>query len=248
MDQVPGITRIDVQSLTFIPGKLEENVIFERADPTYRGKLMAMSRVERARLLGGNWKARPSSGDFFNKAEVSMLDAVPDDVVSWIRRWDLAASEPSETRPDPDWTAGVKMGKRRGGRFVVADVYMFQKRADEVRKAILRTAQNDGQQVKVGIPQDPGQAGKEQIQSYTTMLAGFTVVPDRETGDKQTRAEPFAAQWQGGNVDVVRGPWNALYFSQMEAFPAKDVHDDAVDASSGAFGKLTRARTMFEVV
>jgi len=248
MEQVPGLARIDVQSLTFIPGKLEENVIFERADPTYRGKLMAMSRVERARLLGGNWKSRAASGDYFNKAEVTLLDSVPDDVISWIRRWDLAASEPSETRPDPDWTAGVKMGKRRSGRFVVADAIMIQRRADDVRKMVLRTAQNDGQRVKVGIPQDPGQAGKEQIQSYTTMLAGFTVVPDRETGDKETRAEPLAAQWQAGNIDVVRGNWNAIYFSQMEAFPAKDVHDDAVDASSGAFTKLARGLSMWEVV
>lgn len=246
--QLTGVERKYVQSLTFVPGKLEENVILEQKDPTYRGKLMAMTRVERERLLGGNWKVRAESGSYFNRSEVLLLDTAPNDLVGVIRRWDLAATEPSESNKDPDWTAGVKLGKRKDGRFVVLDAIMVQRRADEVRKLILRTAQNDGHSVKVGIPQDPGQAGKEQIASYTSMLAGFSVVPDRETGPKETRAEKFAAQWQAGNVDVVRGAWNAPYFSQMEGFPAKDVHDDAVDASSGAFAAIARGRSMLDVL
>ena len=85
-----------------------------------------------------------------------MLDAVPDDIVSWMRRWDLAATEPNENNKDPDWTAGVLMGKRKSGRFVVVDANIFRKRSDDVRTAILRTAENDGHRVKIGIPQDPG--------------------------------------------------------------------------------------------
>jgi predicted phage terminase large subunit-like protein len=242
-----GVRRVDVNSLTFIPGKLEENQILETADPAYRGKLMAMSRVERARLLDGNWKVKASAGDYFKRDEVTMLDTVPTDVVAWIRRWDLAATEPSDENKDPDWTAGVLMGRRKGGRYVVAHAAMIRKRSDVVRQLILRTATNDGKAVKVGIPQDPGQAGVEQATSYTRMLAGFTVFTERETGPKETRADPLAAQWQAGNVDVVRGDWNALYFQQMEGFPSKKVHDDAVDGSSGAFNRLATGRLLTEV-
>lgn len=247
--QVPSLMVDQVKSLTFIPGRLEENKILERIDPSYRGNLMAMSRVERARLLDGNWKVRPSAGDFFKRQEVTLLDSVPDDVTSWIRRWDLAATEPSETNKDPDWTVGVKMGKRKGGRYVIADAVMVRRRSDEVRKLVLTTAKNDGHAVKVGIPQDPGQAGVDQVRSYTTMLAGYPVVPDRETGDKVTRADPFASQWQAGNVDVVRGAWNAMYFGQMEPFPSKGpgIHDDAVDSSSGAFRVLTKGRSSWDI-
>jgi predicted phage terminase large subunit-like protein len=228
-----------VQSLTFIPGKLSENRILERADPKYRGKLMAMTRVERARLLDGNWKVKASAGDYFKRHEVRLLDGVPGDVVRWVRRWDLAATEVSDKNKDPDWTCGVKMGLRADGRYVVADAIFARSRSDDVRELVLRTAGNDTPAVKVVIPQDPAQAGVDQVRSYITMLAGFTASAERETGDKETRAEPFAAQWQHGNVDVVRGAWNAQYFGQMEGFPAKGVKDDAVDASSGAFRALT---------
>jgi predicted phage terminase large subunit-like protein len=248
-DQVPSLLADQVKSLTFIPGRLEENRILERIDPSYRGNLMAMSRVERARLLDGNWKVRPSAGDYFKRQEVTLIESIPDDVMQWTRRWDLAATEPSESNKDPDWTVGVKMGKRKCGRYVVADAIMFRRRSDEVRRMVRTTAVNDGHAVKVGIPQDPGQAGVDQIRSYTQMLAGYPIIPDRETGDKVTRADPFASQWQAGNVDVLRAPWNAQYFSQMEAFPGKGpgIHDDAVDASSGAFRTLAKGRSSWDI-
>jgi predicted phage terminase large subunit-like protein len=248
MALVPGLARIDVQSITFVPGKIEDNIIGNKKDPTYRGKLMAMSRVERARLLMGNWKVRASSGDYFQRNEVRMLDAVPEDVVAWVRRWDLAATEPSETNKDPDWTCGVKLGRRESGRYVVGHVEFARKRSDDVRKLVLNTAHIDGSSVKVIVPRDPGQAGVDQADSYVSMLAGFDVETERETGPKETRVEPFSAQWQAGNVDVVKGPWNAQYFSQMEGFPAKGVHDDAPDASAGAFKEIANALNMWDVV
>ena len=55
------------------------------------------------------------------------------------------------------------------------------------------------------IPQDPGQTGKEQAQSYVRELAGFNVKSVPVSGSKITRAEPFAAQWQRGNVLLLEG-------------------------------------------
>jgi predicted phage terminase large subunit-like protein len=233
----PGTTirDVDIQSLTFIPGKLEENVILERADPAYRGKLMAMTRVNRARLLDGNWKIRADAGSYFRRSDCRIIDAVPNDVVMWTRRWDLAATEPCEASPDPDFTWGLKLGRYKSGRFVVAHCEIARKRANDVRALVRRSAENDGVGCSVGVPQDPAQAGKDQAESYILELAGFDVYADHETGDKETRAEPVAAQWQHGNIDVVRGPWNDAFFGQLESFPAKGTHDDAVDALSGAF-------------
>lgn len=235
-----------VKSLTFIPGKLEDNPILEAADPGYRANLMVQNRVTRARLLDGNWKIRASAGDYFKTADAVMLDARPTDVVEWVRRWDLAATEPSETNKDPDWTCGVLMGRRRNGRYVVADVIFARRRPEDIRQLIVRTAGNDGRLVKVGLPQDPGQAGKDQALSYVRELAGFSVFTERETGPKTTRAEPLSSQWGRSNVDVVRGAWNPEYFDQMEGFPAPNVHDDAVDASSGAFNRIAAKRSMLD--
>ena len=237
--KVPGANPVEAKSLTFVPAKLEDNKILETANPEYRGNLLAMTRVIQERLLGGNWKIRANAGSYFRRSDCHIIEEVPNDVVSWTRRWDLAATEPCESSPDPDFTCGLKMGKRKDGRFVVAHVDLVRRRANDVRALVRRVAENDGRAVWVGIPQDPAQAGKDQAESYIRDLAGFKVYADHETGDKETRAEPAAAQWQHGNIDVVRGEWNEDFFGQLEAFPAKGTHDDAVDALSGAFKRVS---------
>ena len=182
---------------------------------------------------------RADAGSYFRRSEVQVLDEVPHDIVRWVRRWDLAATEVGESSPDPDYTCGVKMGKRKDGRFVIAHCELARKRAVDVRALVHRLAGLDGRDCVIGIPQDPAQAGKDQAQSYVRELAGFAVWTEHETGDKETRAEPFAAQWQHGNVDIVRGAWNEQFFGFLEGFPSKDVHDDPVDAAAGAFRLLT---------
>jgi len=44
------------KSVTFVPAKLEDNKTLEQNDPTYRANLLALPRIERERLLGGNWR------------------------------------------------------------------------------------------------------------------------------------------------------------------------------------------------
>lgn len=228
------------KSVTFIPAKLEDNKALMAADPNYRANLQALSYVERMRLLGGNWKVRPAAGLYFRRNDVTIIDTLPTDVVKWVRRWDFAATEVAETNPDPDWTAGVLMGRRKNGRFVIADVVHERRRSSGVRELVHAAASRDGYRVEIGLAQDPGQAGKDQAAGYLNALAGYLVHIGRETGDKVTRADPFAAQWQGGNVDLVRGHWNEAFLSELEAFPSKGSHDDQVDAASGAFAMLAR--------
>jgi hypothetical protein len=68
-------------------------------------------------------------------------------------------------------------------------------------------------------------------------LAGFNVRKEKPTGDKRTRAQPFAAQAEAGNVRIVAGEWNRDYLDELTLFP-EGANDDQVDASSGAFNKL----------
>lgn len=247
----PTVSADDVKSLTFIPGKLDDNQELLRIDPGYRGNLMAMTRVERARLLDGNWKVRKEAGSYFRRNDVKLLDHAPSvSALSAItRRWDLAASEPSEAYPDPDYTCGVKVGRYKDGRFVVLHAEIARKRSNEVRALIKSTAAMDKAQhegCSVGIPEDPAQAGKDQVDSYSKELAEFAFYAERETGDKQTRAEPCAAQWQHGNIDVVKGDWNEQFFSMLEGFPDPKVHDDPVDALCGAYRKVLEDVNVFQ--
>lgn len=103
-----------------------------------------------------------------------------------------------------------------------------------MRALIKATAEMDGKETHISLPQDPGQAGKVQAQDLIAMLAGWKVTAEPETGDKVTRAEPFAAQCEAGNVFIVIGDWNADYLDELCLFPGGSFKDQ-VDASSGAF-------------
>lgn len=236
-----GIQKDKIKSVTFIASTLADNKILMEKDPEYKANLEALPLVERERLLHGNWKIKPAAGLYFKRVQIGkILDAVPDDIISIVRGWDLAATDVDED-DDAAYTSGVLMAKRSNGRFVVIDVINQQLKAGDVRKLIKTTSAADNAKygyVRQRLPQDPGQAGKEQAQSYIEMLAGYDVVTKQESGSKQTRAEPMAAQWQLGLFDVVAGAWNEAYFNQLESFP-ESKFKDMVDAGSSAFNELT---------
>lgn len=241
----PEINKEWIKSFTFIASKLSDNKILMEKDPGYLGNLMAQSEVERERLLHGNWKIRPAAGKYFKRGSFEIVDVVPNKVEAWVRSWDLAATEVSNAEPSPDATAGVLIGRMTDGRYIVADVKHIRKNANDVRKAVLSAATLDKvryKNVKITVPQDPGQAGKEQANSYVKMLAGHPIETIRPTGSKENRANPFASQVQAGNVLMLRGDWNEEYLAELESFPDGS-HDDMVDASSDAFNKLSEVRS-----
>lgn len=227
------------KSVTFIASSLADNKILMEADPGYLANLKALPRVERERLLGGNWKIRPAAGLYFRREWVSMVDAAPAGL-KLIRYWDLAATEKTESN-DPDFTASVKMGRTPDGRIFVIHGSSMRRSPFQVRQAISNMAEQDGVRVMIGLPQDPGQAGKSQAQDLVKELRGYTVRTRRESGDKPTRFGPFSAQCEAGNVSFVRGGWNNEFFDWLEGFP-EAAHDDHADACSGAFNLLMETR------
>lgn len=229
------------KSFTFIPGKLSDNQALMKADPGYLANLKALPLVEQARLLGGNWKIRAAAGLFFKREWVQVVDALPANLIQ-VRYWDLAATEKTNSN-DPDWAVGVKLGKDRNtGLIYVMDVRRLRVGPFKVREAVKNTADFDSLQTRIGLPQDPAQAGKSQAQDFINMLAGYAVRARPERGDKVQRFGPFSSQCQAGNVKVLRAAWNEDYFTILEAFPS-DAHDDDVDASSGAYAMITENET-----
>jgi predicted phage terminase large subunit-like protein len=226
---------IPPKSVTFIPAKLSDNALLTAADPGYLANLMAMPTVERERLLGGNWKIRPAAGLLFQRGWCQVVDAVPAGV-RWMRGWDMAATPKTEGN-DPDWTAGTKVGKLLDGRYIVAHHARDRLSPSGVERLIKNTADADGKETPISLPQDPGQAGKSQVASMIKMLVGFNARSSPESGDKVTRFSPFSAQAEAGNVLVLRGPWNEAWFSALEGFPDA-AHDDDADSTSRAFNAL----------
>lgn len=175
---------------------------------------------------------RPRDGGMFSKA-VDIVDAVPAGAKR-IRYWDKAGAAAGQG----DYTVGVLVAYFEGITYI-EDVVRGQWPADERNKKIRETAELDRHRGKLTywIEQPPGLA-KESTDAVIKILQGFVVYADPVKGDKAERAEPFAAQWQAGNVKVVRAPWNKAYLEELRAFPnAKN--DDQVDGSSGGYNKLT---------
>ncbi len=222
----------DPKSLTFISAKITDNPILLRKDPAYLGNLKALSRVERARLLDGNWKIRAAAGMYFPREDAKIIDWMPQDneIIKWVRAWDLAASEESEGK-DPDWTVGLLMGRKTNGKIVIADMIRVRRKAAAVRALVKNCAIKDGKDVWIVLPRDPGQAGKEQSESYLGLLNGFNVISRAITRSKTVMAEPAAALWQQGNIELVRNPWNETLLEECEAFP-EGKHDDQIDCIS----------------
>ena len=190
----------DCKSVTFIASRLEDNKVLLESDPGYMANLKAMTEVDMERLLKGNWKIKAAAGKYFKRSQIgpsNMLSQLPTDVIFWCRAWDIAATGEDEG-DDPDYTAGVLIGRRRGGSFIVGDVINMLVKAGDVENLIRVTALADREKYStnytVRIPQDPGAAGKIVAHNYVRMLAGFNVRVMSVSGSKELRATPFAAQ------------------------------------------------------
>jgi predicted phage terminase large subunit-like protein len=168
----------------------------------------------------------PAEGALFKPDKIQVVDAVPVGTVS-CRGWDLAATEGAGA-----WTAGVKIGRCPDGRYIV--MHVARARTEAPREFIKQTAEVDGRDHRFSIPQDPGAAGKIQAKDFIRYFAGFVFEVTPETGDKETRAEPFAVQVNAGNVVMLRGDWSGEYIDELRSFP-NGKYKDQVDASSRAF-------------
>lgn len=232
------------KSLTFIPARLEDNRILMEKDPGYKANLQALPKVERERLAGGNWKVRETAGEVFDRSKFEVVDSLPCEISAQVRFWDLAA-----TNDGGDWTAGVKMSRGDDGNFYIIDVSRGQYAPGAVKATIKTTAGQDGYGCTVGLPQDPGQAGKAQAEDFAKDLAEFVVELRSPTGSKLTRAMPFAAAVENGIVKLLRGPWNDAFLAEVHAFTGRGSSetDDQVDAASDAYITLTRKRQTFDV-
>jgi phage terminase large subunit-like protein len=99
----------------------------------------------------------------------------------------------------------VQIGKTKAGKFVVIDVRRIRATPDKVLAFIKETAMGDTRSTRISFPEDPGQAGIFQTKSYVRELSGYAVIPSKETGDKETRAEPFAVQVNNGRGRPIDG-------------------------------------------
>jgi predicted phage terminase large subunit-like protein len=225
----------------FVPARIDDNPGLEKE--TYRQSLMYLDPITRARLMEGDWEIQ-DTGRVFRRSWFAVVKSTPLGLDS-IRYWDKAATAHKKGK-DPDWTAGVLMGKDKDGFFYILDVVHFRGTPAENEQTIRHTAEIDVKRAYVGnyqvwMEQEGGSSGVEAIDHYARkVLPGYVFHGDRVTKSKTERAAPFSSMAEAGNVKILSGAWDVLgYLDELESFPEAD-HDDRVDASSGAFNMLNR--------
>ena len=140
------------------------------------------------------------------------------------------------------FTAMVLMHALTDKTFVVEHVARGQWSALEREEKIKFWAHADAKRFsnyRVVVEQEPGSGGKESAEGTIRNLAGLTVLADKVTGNKEIRAEPYAAQVQGGNVSLIAGDWQNEFLDEHESFP-NGKFKDQVDAAAGAFAQLVK--------
>lgn len=225
---------IPPKSVTFISAKLQDNPVLMRKDPAYRANLAALSRVDRQRLMDGNWNASEDLG-MFERDWFKVVDKLPDGI-RLVRYWDRASTEVSAKNKDPDWTAGALCGVH-DGELYVADMRHFREDPVGNEREIVGTAEVDGSLVDIFLEEEGGSSGKDVVSNYQrNVLRGYTVEGDRPTGDKVVRAKPWCALAERGHVKLLRGSWNHAFLDEVASFP--NGKRDQCDAVSGAYKVL----------
>lgn len=224
----------------FVPSLLTDNPGIDAL--SYRRSLQALDPLERRRLEEGDWWAT-TLGSMFDRTSFVVIDQHEVPIVSSsaraVRFWDLAATEPNQSNPDPDWTVGTLVLFDKGIAYVL-DVKRARVKGEKVEQLVQQTAVEDGPSVAIRMEQEPGSSGKALIDQYARyVVPGYDFVGIRSTGDKVTRARPFAAAAANGNVRVLRAPWLTEWLDELSTFPEAANHDDQVDSVTGAFSFLT---------
>lgn len=248
----------------FIPSKLGDNPYIDK--PSYEKSLDQLTALTRKQLKDGDWNAT-SSGGVFDVSAIPITQTLPERKhwLASVRLWDLAATEPTEAEPDPDYTVGLKLIKTRvpppslieeaqrrhfeipaPPYWIVLDIKRGQKESNGVEKMVAEAAHIDGFHTPICILQERGGAGKLLPQSYSRhVVPGYTVLTHWAQGDKLSRAELVSPMTNKGRVfcymDQAGSPWIEAFLDELGVFTGKPgIHDDQVDALSGAYQMLDK--------
>lgn len=216
-------------------------------DPrSYDGELMdplrfPLAAVEDLKKSGeyswnGQYQQRPAprEGGMFKVERIDIVDHCPSGGET-VAGWDFAGSK----RKKSPYSVRVLM-TRIGGDIYVRHVDRRKTNPTELERMFEEVSVEDRNAVPgvtVDFPQDPGQAGKSQKWRFSEILMGFKFRSTPETGSKEQRAEPLAAQVGAERVHLVRGEWNSAFIEEMRNFPGGAMKDQ-VDAASRAFAGL----------
>jgi predicted phage terminase large subunit-like protein len=250
LEKYPGVSP---QTYVFISATIKDNPRMKVLNPGYVARLENLKRVERERLLLGSWFAKQESQGLFRRSWCEIVDCVPAKVVARHRGMDLASTLASESNPNPDWTASVRISKS-DGYYYVEHVERYRELTHSVLEHIADTAKQDyqelGTNVPVTIPKDPGAAAAAANMFFVKTLVekGVDVRSEGVSGHtgKLARMQPFLSLAEAGWVRVVKGDWNEMWFNELEDYidGNRNQKDDMWDATASAAKAVMKNNVM----
>lgn len=244
---------------------------------TWEGQSLAICEEQitewglKAFLREAQHEVKGAGGFVFNPDMMPVVE--PGDVpplLSLCLAWDLAATEGGG-----NWTVGFLLGKANNGTYYVLAVLRGQWSSERVRGCIALAQRHYrllyDSALRLHIPQDGGQAGKDQAQQFRTALQDDAPRIEPVTGKKATRATGAAKETNLGNVYLVNQPlpaflaeahsatgnralmedlstvrWHRDLKWELRRFreDETDQQDDQVDGFSDAFNELSGYRPM----
>lgn len=233
----------------FIPARLEDNPHLDQE--SYEESLRELGPVVYEQLRHGDWSVRQEGGlfraEWFEERMIARSELPAR--LQLCRSWDLASSEP-RLGNDPDYTAGVLLGRDRDGIYYLIDICRARSSPLKVERLVKRTAERDAEwakergfdRLRILMEEEPGSSGASVTSHYRRdVLDGYDFHAERVTGSKESRATPVAARAEAGDILVCRAPWNDAFLDEVVAFP-EGRHDDQVDALSAALGYLAKKK------
>jgi phage terminase large subunit-like protein len=196
------------------------------------------------------YQGRPTwrDGLFFEVSKFSR-SIYTEPIIKRVRFYDLAASDD----PDACYTASVRMAYGKTGQFVIEHVDRIQAGPAERDRWQRRLATQDHRQAPDGVVQieelQPGAAGKDRARQFARVMRGFAHAVYPATGDKVTRADPYAAHVGAGMVTLLeidcfgenQKKRLSEFITEHAQFPLSS-QKDYVDSASGGFSYLNRRR------
>jgi predicted phage terminase large subunit-like protein len=221
----------------FIPAKLTDNPFLDQEAYIAALSQMTNDPVKREQMLNGNWDVA-EMGEFFRGTWFNRTQNFPE--VDYVRFWDLSAQ--TDTRKESDWTVGALVGVKNGNIYI-RDIARMRGNPGEVEAFVKETALNDGRKVKQIIEQEGGASGVNTVFNYKNrVLKGFNCDGWRPKGNKIDRARGWSGYVQKGECFLFdNANWVEEFLEEVQLFPTKGIHDDQVDAVSGAVTLLLQA-------
>lgn len=222
---------------SYLPSRLTDNPHLDAA--AYMERLAELPPAERLRLQHGDWDV-DEEGELFARDSIRIIEG--HDAARAHRRvryWDLAATTPSASNRDPDYTVGLLLERDSANIYTIRHIVRGRWAPAQVEQIVAQTAREDGRDTPIKIEQEGGASGKLIVDHYKrNVLTGYSVysgLPGR--ADKQMRARPVAAAAANGYLQIVPGPHLREFLDELALFPNSS-HDDCVDALSGAYTVL----------